>query len=119
MVDVDRRRNPPNYEALIAYARAGLPAQPTREAAMDNRPADYCPARIIPLPPGVPTRRQLRGVVAGDTLTVLWLDAGGRVCLVQVPAADYQARQAGCRCTANPRLTAADLSRPTRAGAQS
>jgi hypothetical protein len=106
MVDADRRRNPPNYEALIAYARAGLPTQPTREDAMDNRPADYCPARVTPLPPGVPARVQLRAVLAGDDLVVMWLDAGGRVCLTRLTAAGYQARQAGCRCAAHPRLLA-------------
>jgi hypothetical protein len=107
VVDIDRRRNPPNYEALIAYARAGLPTQPTREAAMDNRSADYCPARITPHPPGVPIRVQLRAVLAGDELVVMWVD-GPAVQSVRFPAAAVAARQAGCRCTANPRLLAAD-----------
>jgi hypothetical protein len=110
VVDVDRRRNPPNYEALIAYARGGLPTQPTREAAMDNRPADYCPARVTPLPAGVPARVQLRAVLAGDILTIAWQDPDcGALCLVRVPAAEHQVRQAGCRCVAHPRLAAAAI----------
>jgi hypothetical protein len=110
MVDIDRRRNPPNYDALIAYARAGgLPTQPTREAAMDNRPADYCPARVTPHPAGVPTGRQLRALVVGEDLVVMWLDAGGGLCRVTVAASAHQARQAGCRCVAHPRLAVAAI----------
>lgn len=94
------RRHLDSRPALTAFA---LALGPPDVAALQ----DYCPARVTPLPPGVPAGRQLRGLVAGDTLTVMWLDAGARVQLVRMPAADYRVRQVGCRCTANPRLTAA------------
>jgi hypothetical protein len=69
--------------------------------------SDYCPARITPLPAGVPRARQLRAVVDGQDLVVMWLDPGGGRCSVRVPAEDYRARQVGCRCAANPRLVGA------------
>lgn len=65
---------------------------------------DWCPARLTPHPPDVPRDRQLRAVLVGDELIVMWLERVG-LCKIRLPAAGYRARQAGCRCTAHPRLT--------------
>lgn len=75
---------------------------------------EWCPARIAPHPAGVPRDRQLRAILtdAGAVLTVMWLDAGGGVCVVRLPAAMFDVRQIGCRCTANPRLVAMETEQP-------
>jgi hypothetical protein len=67
---------------------------------------DHCPARIEPWPADVPILRQIRVTDAGGRLVAMWLD-GLMVRSVELPAG-VRVRQAGCRCTANPRLVTAD-----------